>query len=1090
MEYRNVQVLPATAALLLWILAGPSGRAFAQTNATPTVGPVKVGAAVKPVKTYIDLRTLPKEPLAPFEKAVEVEQAEGESITIPPSAIQQEMEKVPLKVQRKIIDLHPSSLKPGVTAPQFTTPAQNFAGIGYTQIVPADPNGAPGLNHYIQVVNSKFQIFDKVGNSLAGPTNINQLWASQPTSQCFLNNNGDPVVLYDALADRWLISQFANPKSNPSEECVAISQTGNPVAGTWYLYDFTLPYPDDYPKLGVWPDGYYLTTQQGFGGGPINVAVLDRANMLNGNPATFQSISISGSPDGILLPGDLNGPPPPLGTPNPLARAMDGTIYGGSDRIEIWEFHVDWGDPTESTLINTASLSTDPFSSPLCVAGNLFDNCVPQPNTTNTLEALDVWSMGPLEYRNFGDHETLVFNHTVNATPSTFPNGQAGVHWYEVRRNAGTWSIYQESTFAPDGTSRWMGSVAMDQAGDMAAGYSFSDANTLFPSIRYVGRLATDPLNEMTTPETVLIAGNNSQIANGNRWGDYSAMRVDPVDGCTFWYTTMYATGSVVPDNSAAWGTQIGSFRFPTCNPADLSITKSGPASVVAGGLLNYTLTVTNHGPSTATNVVVIDQLPGDNLSFINDSLGACIPSGNPITLTCALGTMANGQTITFTVQTQVPANALSIFGINTFTLTNNASVSADQLDPNTSNNSASATTVITESADLMLTKTCKPDTTSAPAGSTAVCSIKVTNLGTSDAQNAVITDTILSSIPFTVSSVSVSSGFCSPTSITTPVTSATLTCTIGTVAAGSGMTMIVAFSAASGGNIDDTASVAATTPDPNNSNNFGSGAVTFVSSADLSITKTVSPSPVVAGTNVTYVITVNNAGPSAATNVVATDTIPAQVSVLTVTPSQGSCTAGISGNPLQPLTCTLGTMNVSSSATIVVVGKVASNVPSNTVVNNNASVSSAVADPNNGNNSATAAVTVVTSADLAVVKTSDKATYKPSSTVIYTITVTNLGPSDSQAVVVTDNLPNVSQAIYKSDTGGCVKNANTPTVLTCSLGTMPVGTTKSFSIYERVNGSRGTISNTASATSTSAPPTPDPNLTNNTSVRVVTIGH
>jgi len=234
------------------------------------------------------------------------------------------------------------------------------------------------------------------------------------------------------------------------------------------------------------------------------------------------------------------------------------------------------------------------------------------------------------------------------------------------------------------------------------------------------------------------------------------------------------------------------------------------------------------------------------------------------------------------------------------------------------------------------------------------------------------------------------------------------------------------------------------------------------------------------------YTISVSNSGPSTATNVVVKDTIPAQVSVLTATPSVGSCTAGISGNPLQPLTCTLGALNASgagSTASIIVVGVVASNVPDGTVVNNNATISSDVADPNNANNSATAAVTVHANADLAIVKTSDKLLYKPSSVITYTISVTNNGPSDALAVVVTDNLPTTMQAIYQSDTGGCTKSG---LILTCNLGTMPVGTSKSFIMRELVKGSKGLVSNTASVNSS----TLDPNSLNNSSTRTVTIGH
>jgi uncharacterized repeat protein (TIGR01451 family) len=291
-----------------------------------------------------------------------------------------------------------------------------------------------------------------------------------------------------------------------------------------------------------------------------------------------------------------------------------------------------------------------------------------------------------------------------------------------------------------------------------------------------------------------------------------------------------------------------------------------------------------------------------------------------------------------------------------------------------------------------------------------------------------------------------------------------------------------VTVTSASGGDVNDIASVSSATPDPDPSNNTATGKVSFTASADLSITKTRSPNPVIAGTNLTYVIAIGNAGPSSAVNVVVRDTIPAEVSVLTVTPSVGSCTAGIPGNPLQPLTCTMDSLANGGSATITVVTKVNSAVPNGTVINNNATVSSAVADLNNANNSATAAATVNAQADLLIVKTSDAATYKPSSTVAYTVTVTNNGPSDALAVIVTDPLPSIQQAHYLSDTGGCTLSG---LILTCNLGNMPVGTSKSFNIYEKINGSQGNILNTASVSSS----TTDPNGANNSSTRTVTIG-
>jgi len=1061
-------------ALAICVLVGT--LASAQTSPPPFVSP-----PVTPSRVYVDVRTLPKAPEGLNEKATELQRPKGSPVTVLPGAIAAEMSKQPTRVQTIL------ATGSGVTPAAFINPNPSFEGIGYTVLVPPDPNGAPGLNHYIQIVNTSFEIFDKRGNSLAGPTAINQLWSSQPNSTCFLHNEGDPVVLYDHLADRWLISQFALHSSNPSHECVAISQGPDPTAGLWYLYDFAFPFSqDDYPKLGLWPDGYYFSSQRGYNCCGIDVAVFDRANMLNGNPATFQSFHLD-PPTVILLPGDLTGPPPPPGTPNLYARPLDSAIFGGSnDRVEIWEFHVDWGNPAASTLTNVATLNTDPFSSGLCNAGDLDDYCVPQPPVPGInqpapalLETQAVWPMGPLQYRNFGDHETLVFNHTVNATPSVYPNGQAGVHWYELRRAAGVWSIYQESTFAPDSTGRWMGSVAMDQEGNMALGYSAS-SSTLFPSIRYVGRLATDPLDLMTTPEVTLRADDDSQATNGGRWGDYSAMRIDPADGCTFWYTNEYTTFRLAADNSAIWNTHIGAFRFPTCNPADLAIFKSAsPNPATAGSRLTYTITVTNNGPANATNVVVKDTLPA-GVTFVSTT-AVCADAGTVLT-GCNIGNLANGASTTFTIEVQVNASLLAS------SIANTATVSADQPDPNTSNNTATITTNVIQSADLQLSKTCKPDTTAAVAGSTAYCTIVVYNAGPSDAQGVSLTDDIFASTPFTISSFPSSPVVGCLATTVGPTTTSSISCPFGTIAARGTATLTVNFSANSGGDINDTASVTATTFDPNTANNGATGHVTFVSSADLSITKGSSPNPVVAGNNLTYTISVANAGPSTATNVVVKDTLPGQVSVVSTTPSVGSCTGGIPGNPAQPLTCTLGSLANGGSATITVVVKVAPNTPSGTILVNNATVSSSVADPNNANNSFTAYTNVSTSADLAIAKTSDKAKYKPSTVITYTIKVTNNGPSDVLAVVVTDNLPTIKQATYKSDTGGCIGNATPPTILTCNLDTMPAGTSKSFNIYELVNGAQGSVSNTASVASTGPSPTPDPNASNNSFTLTVTV--
>lgn len=787
-------------------------------------------------------------------------------------------------------------------------------------------------------------------------------WGAPANDDCRVRGRGDPYVLYDHLADRWIITQFANHLTNTNDplqvQCIAVSKGPNPVTDGFFAYTFQLGVANDYPKLAVWPDGYYLISQQGYDGtSSLDAWVFDRANILNGNPATFQHPSgFPSEHDVIALPSDLTGPPPPTGSPNFYVRPYDGNLYSdGSPRIEIFEFKTDWGVPSNTTFKLVQTLTPATFRSDICAGGNLDQFCVPQPGTTTSrIDALSIWPMGPLQYRNFGDHETLLFNHAVNVDG----HGLVGIRWYELRRSpvgTGNWAIHQQGTFAPSDSStstttsihRWTGSIAMDQAGNIALGYNVSNDGvvphpTVFPGIRIVGRLASDPLGEMTTPEVILANGGMSATCNECRWGDYSAIRVDPADGCKFWYTTEYLS-------AAGQRTHVSAVRFPTCNPADLAITKTAPSSVVAGGQLTYSLTVTNNGPSDATNVVVTDTLPAGT-TFLTSSV--------PCTATCAIGNLAKGASTSFTITVRVSASLLSNLNVSATNITNKATVEADQFDPDFSNNTATASTLVTELADMAVTKTCKPDAP-AEAGTSAFCDIRVANLGVSDAQNVVVTDAIVSNASFTVTSVTAAAASCT-TSIGSP-TSATVTCNLHTVIAGGGTTIHVAFTSNDPADINDMATVRSTTPDPVSGNNSATGRISFFASADLAISKTVTPpSPVVAGTNVTYTIAVSNAGPSSASNVVVKDTLPAEVNVLAVAPSVGSCTWGIPGNPLQPLTCTIGSMASARSATITVVARVDPSVPNGRVVNNNATISSAATDSNNGNNSATAAFTVI----------------------------------------------------------------------------------------------------------------------------------
>jgi uncharacterized repeat protein (TIGR01451 family) len=1024
---------------------------------TPRTGP-----PVTPRKFQGDVRQLPKAPLwRPGQPVTELP-----ALIIPGSTGAQPAAagSAPDPVRQQ------SQLGVGgtlaVTPAEFANANPNFAGIGATGFQPPDTNADIGPNHIMQSVNVSFAIWDKQGNLLAGPTAINQIWAAAgDTGPCGTQNAGDPYVVYDHLADRWVISQFARMGGGLRIECIAVSQTANPVTGGWHLYTFDLGFSNDYPKIGVWPDGYYMVSQRGYNGNPVDATVFDRASMLNGAPATFQSFAVGGPPTIIMLPSDLDGPPPVTGTPNFYVRPVDGDLFGGADRIEIREFHVDWGNPANSSLSAPVNLTPAPFSSAICDGANLFNNCIDQPSGQQ-LEALSVWPMGPLQYRNFGTHETLVFNHTVDVDDAL---GRAGVRWYELRRSGGgAWTLFQQGTFSPDDNNpglnddpdRWMGSIAMDSAGNMALGYSASSA-TLNPGVQYTGRLATDPLGLMPTGEFVLQAGASSQI--GTRWGDYSTMRVDPVDGCTFWYSQQFGTGNT-------WGTQIGAFRFPSCNPVDLVITKAdSPDPVTAGGQLTYTVQVRNIGAATATNVVVTDTLPA-GVVFLSSS----IPCPGGAIRTCSLGTLLSGATASFTIQVRVPANLLSLLGVSTTNLTNTVSVTSTQADSDPTTNTATATTNVVEAADLRVTKTCKPDSPAA-AGTSAFCQIAVTNLGLSDAQGVILTDVIVSNSPFTISSITVvPSGTCAPASIG-PVTTATITCNLGTEPAGQTSTIQVNFTASGAGDVNDTASVSSTTTDPDQSNNQATGQVHFIAGANLSISKT-GPASGTAGGNITYTMIVGNAGPSTATGVLMSDTLPPQTTYVSYTASQGTCSLASSN-----VNCTLGNLASGGSITVTITVKIKSDTLQGAVLANKADVSSAVADTDTANNSATAFTTVNTSADLSVVKTSDSATYKPSTIITYKITVTNNGLSNAREVKVIDTLPAVRQAQYLSDTGGCVRNG---TQLECNLGSLAVGATTEFFIKMTVRGSRGDVVNVANVSSATA----DPVAANNTSTRIVVV--
>ncbi len=451
----------------------------------------------------------------------------------------------------------------GVDIPR---PTVNFEGVNNVNgVLPPDTEGDVGPNHYVQWVNLSFAIYDKTGVKLYGPAAGNTLWSGFG-GPCQNDNDGDPIAQYDHLADRWMMSQFALPNfpSGPFHQCIAVSQTADPL-GSWYRYDFIVSNTkmNDYPKFGVWPDAYYMAVNQfnqnTFTWGGQGVVAFDRSRMLSGLSATMVYFDLyARDPNlGGMLPSDLDGAVPPAGSPNTFVQ-MDDNAWGYSpDQVQLWKFHVDWVTPANSTFTFDKALSVASFDTNMC---NYNRSCIPQPGTSRGLDAIADRLMYRLQYRNFGGYETLVTNHTVDVDGRDL----AGIRWYELRNSGSGWSVYQQGTFAPRiAVHRWMASLAMDQAGNMAMVYSASYSRTLYPSVVYTGRLVTDPLGTMPQKEGLLIRGTGAQTHSASRWGDYAMMAVDSTDGCTFWMTSEY----IKTTGSAPWQTRIGAFKFPSCTP-------------------------------------------------------------------------------------------------------------------------------------------------------------------------------------------------------------------------------------------------------------------------------------------------------------------------------------------------------------------------------------------------------------------------------------------------------------------------------------------------------------------------------------------
>ena len=536
-----------------------------------------------------------------------------------------------------------------------TTSGLSFAGVGQgdyghvVNVAPPDTNGAVGATQFLQWVNTSFAVFDKTtGALLYGPAAGNTFWSGFG-DPCQSSNSGDPIAQYDKAAGRWVVTQPVF--SSPYKVCVAVSTTSD-ATGSYNRYVFPMSsYFPDYPKLAVWSDAYYMSFNSFSVFGPFsifqgaNVCALDRAQMLIGAAATMHCFQLSSS-FGSLLPSDLDGKTaPPAGSP-------DFFVNFGTNSLNLWKFHVDFTTPANSTFTGPTSISVAAFS-PACNGGG---TCIPQLGTSQQLDSLADRLMYRLAYRNFGDHESLVVNHSVTAGSSV------GVRWYELRSPNATPNVFQQGTFAPDADYRWMGSVAMDSAGDIAVGYSAS-SSSINPGIRYTGRTSSDPLGVLQAESTIL-NGTGSQLSGLSRWGDYSSMSVDPVDDCTFWYTNEYLKA----DGTFNWSTLIASFKFSGCGTPptpDFSLSAT-PISqtVVQGNGTSYTVNLAPSGGFSGTVSFSVSGLPsgasdsfnptsvtGSGSTTLTVTTSANTPAGSyPLTITGTSGSLTHTTSVTLVV--------------------------------------------------------------------------------------------------------------------------------------------------------------------------------------------------------------------------------------------------------------------------------------------------------------------------------------------------------------------------------------------------------------------------------------------------------
>ncbi len=500
----------------------------------------------------------------------------------------------------------------------------NFDGLkDQDGVSPPDPTGDIGSNHYVQMVNSgsgaRFQVWNKQGQSVYGPANTSTIW-----NQVNSGSIGDPIIQFDHSAGRWLMLEMQGFSDN--QLLIAVSDTDDPT-GSWQAWRIQCEGFPDYPKLYVWDNAYFVTVNEIVNSNVCAGYALRKQDILDGSAEVstyrfampnFQAIQYQPA-TGADWEG---GPPPPPGSPGLIFRLYDDAWDGGSDQIHLWQINVNWDTPTENFVFGPTKFDVAPFETRICYGFGLFD-CIEQPNTNVRITALENIIMYRAPYRNFGTHESVVLNHVSDVSNQVGDGGDAAVRWYEFRRDAGTsnWYVYQQGTYAPDADNRFTGNLSTDIQGNIGLGYTAASSIT-HPSVRVTGRRAGDPLGQMTLTEFNLKSGTASNVED-SRWGDYSCMAVDPVDGKTFWYTAQYQT------NGAQWATRIGAFqiRRDTFDISPIAIVS--PQNSANLNNVQVTASIKNTGLQSASNISA--KLFVDNALVATEPVNAILAADQQI---------------------------------------------------------------------------------------------------------------------------------------------------------------------------------------------------------------------------------------------------------------------------------------------------------------------------------------------------------------------------------------------------------------------------------------------------------------------------